>query len=95
MYSDIIKLIYIGGTFGCHGTPLQPLKAEIFLPQLLQNISQSDSFIQVVENALIKDSSQFTLVDFLDIYQLILTQYHLGYRKFIVITGTEVIYLLF
>lgn len=159
--NECIKLIYVGGTFGCVGSPLAPLPAHTFLPivySLLQsfmpceqkdtdetkndvdittkvtstnvtfanvtfanvtpakvtpaddnlnNVHHSviqDSHkhllyqlsqpyqpyqIETLPNQVIKDSSQLTPSDFIHFYQLILTAYNAGYRRFIIITGTD------
>ncbi len=92
MNTKTIKLIYAGGTFGCHGTPLAPLDADVFLPNLLKQLSlktDNSRDISIIDNALIKDSSQLTPADFVYFYQLILNNYHLGYRRFVLITGTD------
>ncbi|MBS9780196.1 MAG: asparaginase [Moraxellaceae bacterium] len=81
----MINLIYAGGTFGCHGSPLAPLDADIFLPQLEKQLSN----IKIIKNNIVKDSSQLNPSDFFEFYQLLLTNYQLGYRQFVLITGTD------
>ncbi len=86
---SVVKLIYAGGTFGCHGMPLVPLSADIFLPHLLSQLESEHYNVEIIDNELIKDSSQLTLADFVYFYQLILTNYQLGCRQFVLITGTD------
>ena len=89
-----VQLIYAGGTFGSYGRPLAPLSAEVFLPILQQLLSEQDNTsnlrqISWLDNALIKDSSQFTPIDFVHFYQLLLSAYQQGGRRFVLITGTD------
>ncbi len=89
-----VQLIYAGGTFGSYGRPLAPLSAEVFLPTLQQLLSEQDNTstlpqISWLDNALIKDSSQFTPSDFVHFYQLLLSAYQQGGRRFVLITGTD------
>ncbi|MDN5802036.1 MAG: asparaginase [Psychrobacter sp.] len=92
--SDPIQLIYAGGTFGSYGRPLTPLSAEIFLPTLQTLLTEQDNAVNLpkiswLDNALIKDSSQLTPNDFVHFYQLLLTAYAQGDRRFVLITGTD------
>ena len=89
-----VQLIYAGGTFGSYGRPLAPLSAEVFLPTLQQLLSEQDNTSNLpqmswLDNALIKDSSQFTPSDFVHFYQLLLSAYQQGGRRFVLITGTD------
>lgn len=84
-----ILLIYAGGTFGCHGSPLVPLPPEVFLPNLIDKIPYLKDHISVIPNSLIKDSSQLSSQDFFYFYELILSRYQLGYKKFLLVTGTD------
>ncbi|OAV37368.1 L-asparaginase [Moraxella catarrhalis] len=84
-----ICLIYAGGTFGSHGTPLSALPAEIFLPILSNLYGTTDHHVKILNNQIIKDSSLMTPSDFVGFYELILTAYHDGYRRFVLITGTD------
>ncbi len=89
-----VQLIYAGGTFGSYGRPLAPLSAEVFLPTLQQLLSEQDNTsnlpqISWLDNALIKDSSQFIPSDFVHFYQLLLSAYQQGGRRFVLITGTD------
>lgn len=80
-----IHLIYAGGTFGCHGTPLSALPSSQFLPAfttLCPNIS-------VLDNPIVKDSSTLTPSDFVHFYTLIINAYKNGADKFLLITGTD------
>ncbi len=85
----MIKLIYAGGTFGCHGSPLAPLDADIFLPQLEKQLLANNYQIETIENNIVKDSSQLNPSDFFEFYQLLLKNYQLGCRQFVLITGTD------
>ncbi len=78
-------VIYAGGTFGCHGTPLSALPASQFLPSFLIHYPQ----LIAIDNDLIKDSSTFTPHDFIAIYELICKAYTKGATQFILITGTD------
>ena len=85
-----IQLLYAGGTFGCHGRPLAPISAEVFLPKLREILnSQKITDIAWLDNDLIKDSSQLTPADFVHFYQLVLSAYASGQRRFVIITGTD------
>lgn len=84
------QLIYAGGTFGCHGRPLTPIAADIFLPKVQQQLyEQQFNDIAWLPNTLIKDSSQLTPADFVHFYQLIFESYAKGQRRFVLITGTD------
>lgn len=94
--SDPIQLIYAGGTFGSYGRPLAPLSAEVFLPTLKKLLDQDNQdnaanlpTISWLDNPLIKDSSQLTPSDFIHFYQLLLTAYAQGDKRFMLITGTD------
>lgn len=88
--SDNTHLIYAGGTFGGHGTPLSPLPAHKFLP-ILQDLlnERSDSRPVILDNDCIKDSSALTPADFVYFYELINTAHTQGARRFVLITGTD------
>ncbi len=85
----MINLIYAGGTFGCHGSPLAPLNEDVFLPQLEKQLSAINYQIKTIKNQIVKDSSQLTPTDFFEFYQLLLKNYQLGCRQFVLITGTD------
>ena len=89
-----IQLIYAGGTFGSYGRPLAPLPSDEFLPLLRQLVLDSDnlsqlSSVSILANSLIKDSSQLTTKDFVHFYQLLLSAYAQGHRRYVFITGTD------
>ena len=85
-----IDVIYAGGTFGSFGQPLAPLSAKAFLPILHQIMpNTTEIMLNMVDNSLIKDSSQFDVPDFLTFYRLILKHYAQGQRYFLLITGTD------
>lgn len=89
--NTITQIIYAGGTFGSHGTPLSPLPADEFLPILQTQFHAKlpDYPTQIIPNSLIKDSSTLTPSDFVHLYGLILQAYADGKRKFVLITGTD------
>lgn len=91
--SQPIALIYAGGTFGSYGKPLAPLPAKQFLPILQELLSQNPEHniatISCLDNPLIKDSSQLDAQDFVHFYQLILTAYASGTKRFVLISGTD------
>ena len=65
-----IALIYMGGTFGCIGEPLQPMPAEDFIPKLTHVLPihlDIECFIAPV----IKDSSACMAADWLLLIQQI------------------------
>ena len=85
-----VQLIYAGGTFGSYGKPLSALPADTFLPLLLDKIYQNlTSKIEVLPNTCVKDSSQLSPADLAHFFELILMRYAQGYRKFVLITGTD------
>lgn len=85
-----IHLIYAGGTFGSHGTPLSPLPAHEFLPVLTHLLNtRLDSTQIILDNACIKDSSCLNPDDFVHFYELIYHAYEQGARRFVLITGTD------
>nr|WP_296245428.1 asparaginase [Psychrobacter sp. UBA6766] len=93
-FSTPIQLIYAGGTFGSYGRPLAPLSADVFLPTLQQLLTEQNSTANLapvswLENSLIKDSSQLTPNDFIYFYQLLLSAYAQGNKRFVLITGTD------
>ncbi|WP_227525172.1 asparaginase domain-containing protein [Moraxella sp. RCAD0137] len=84
-----IHLIYAGGTFGSHGTPLSPLPADVFLPILTERLAEKQYAITVLDNDVVKDSSTLTPTEFVHFYQLILASYTTGVRRFVLLTGTD------
>lgn len=91
--NPVISIIYAGGTFGSHGTPLSPLAMGKFFPAFdahLQSQKQSHNWhIQWIDNPIIKDSSTLIPYDFVSFYELIIHHYQHGMRHFIIITGTD------
>lgn len=83
--SSLIHLIYAGGTFGCHGTPLKALPSSQFLPAFAKLCPN----VNVLDNPIVKDSSTLTPSDFVHFYQLIKTAHQNGANKFLLITGTD------
>lgn len=85
-----IHLIYAGGTFGSHGTPLSPLSADVFLPVLTKLVNQRfKGTLTYLDNPIVKDSSTLTPADFVHFYGLIRQAYDLGNKQFVLITGTD------
>lgn len=83
-----IALIYMGGTFGCIGEPLQPMPASDFIPQLKKILSQYDAIDYFVA-PVIKDSSACSATDWLQLIQLIQKLHTQHYQYFVVIHGTD------
>lgn len=81
-----LSLIYAGGTFGCHGTPLSALPAHDFLPAFTHALNQP---ITILDNPIVKDSSTLTPSDLVHFYKLILNAHKNGADKFLLITGTD------
>ncbi len=89
-HQNDIHLIYAGGTFGSHGSPLSPLPAQKFLPILTDLLNtRLDSTQVVLSNDRIKDSSALNPNDFVYFYELICHAYQQGARRFVLITGTD------
>lgn len=90
--NNTIGIIYAGGTFGSYGKPLASLAPDIFLP-ILQNILEekfANESLQILDNHIVKDSSQLTPSDFAEFYRLIIN--HIadsGLRQFVILTGTD------
>lgn len=82
-------LIYAGGTFGSHGTPLSALPATVFLPALQALLKDKEYNSTFIPNNIVKDSSELSPQDFVSLYRLIHHAYLDGARKFILITGTD------
>lgn len=90
MNTTDIHIIYAGGTFGSHGAPLSPLPADIFLPVLTELLNHRLTTTQhILPNDIIKDSSTLTPSDFVRFYELILTAYQTGAKRFVLLTGTD------
>lgn len=94
-----IGIIYAGGTFGSYGQPLAALPNDIFLPVLTEIVSahfasypsHADNPVawQMIDNAVVKDSSQLSPSDFAHFYQLITRAIQAGMRQFVLLTGTD------
>ena len=89
-----INLLYLGGTFGAHGTPLAPLTSECFLAGLSEFLQTGlpdhhNITLTSVTDVPIKDSSQLTPEDFVHILKAIWQRVMLGERRFLLITGTD------
>lgn len=83
-----IALIYMGGTFGCIGEPLQPMPEQDFLPFLLK-VMPTHLQVECFATPQIKDSSACTAVDWLKLIQKIQNLQLNGFEHFIIIHGTD------
>lgn len=84
-----IHIIYAGGTFGSHGTPLYPLDKTVFLPKLQEFlIDNLDVKMSIIDNPIVKDSSSLTPHDFVHFWEIIHQNIE-NTRQFIIITGTD------
>lgn len=85
-----IALIYMGGTFGCTGTPLAPLPASIFLPSMQQLVgAQFPALKHLVSSRNIKDSSALNPQDWIDLIDQIKQLVDQGYQHILIIHGTD------
>jgi L-asparaginase len=85
-----VALIYMGGTFGCIGQPLQPLPANVFLPTLQQLLKDHHPALQhFVASRYIRDSSQLEPADWLDLLQQIQGLVQQGFSKILIVHGTD------
>ncbi|GAA5017498.1 asparaginase [Acinetobacter puyangensis] len=86
-----IAVIYMGGTFGCVGSPLTPMSAPIFLEKLqhlyLSRMQQLDFFAAPT----IKDSSELNARDWLELSFFIQTLSK-QYQNFVLIHGTDTLH---
>lgn len=87
--SNTIGLIYAGGTFGSHGESLSPLSADVFLPLLEKRLQEFAWSVSIIDNPIIKDSSRLTSADFIGFYKLIIQAYQAGFRRLVLISGTD------
>lgn len=87
MTTSNIGLIYAGGTFGSHGTPLAPLNKETFLGILSKKLS--NYLVTPLTFEVVKDSSTLTPDDFFAFYRTIIANYQNGIQKILIITGTD------
>ena len=83
-----IALIYMGGTFGCIGEPLQPMPAEDFIPKL-SHVLPIHLDIECFVAPVIKDSSACTAADWLLLIQQIQHLQLQQFQHFVVIHGTD------
>lgn len=83
-------VIYMGGTFGCAGTPLVPLPAHIFLPKLeLLTHQQHAQPVHFFYSNQIRDSSQLEPQDWQALITQIETLKDQDYRHFLILHGTD------
>jgi L-asparaginase len=84
-----IAIIYMGGTFGCIGTPLTPMAAPLFLRQLQHFFPQSHVDFFAAPN--IQDSSTLDIGDWIAL-SLMIDKLRVDYQHFIVIHGTDTLH---
>ncbi len=85
-----IALIYMGGTFGCTGTPLAPLAAPVFLPLMQQLVgAQFPAIHRLVSSHIIKDSSALNPQDWIDLIVQINQLVGQGHQHILIIHGTD------
>ncbi|WP_445114917.1 asparaginase domain-containing protein [Acinetobacter sp. WZC-1] len=86
--NEKIALIYMGGTFGCTGTPLAPMPEAFFLPQL-QRVLPPFQQITCFTAPSVIDSSACTAEDWLKLIQQIQRLQQQDYQRFVIIHGTD------
>lgn len=83
-------MIYMGGTLGCVGSPLNPMPEAQFIPQLKYILSQHTHLhIDFFAAPDIIDSSACTATSWLKLIQLIQQLKAKHYQKFIILHGTD------
>lgn len=83
-----IALIYMGGTFGCIGEPLQPMPEHLFLP-LLKKVIPPHLAVECLAAPSIQDSSAYTASDWLKLVQYIQQLQLQSFQHFVIIHGTD------
>jgi L-asparaginase len=99
-----IGILYLGGTIGCAGAPLQPLSAEVFLPRLaaildtelattLHPATTLNPYHTQIEwhyfSGQIKDSSALVPDDWREILELLLNPQYAHIQHWIILHGTD------
>jgi L-asparaginase len=99
-----IGILYLGGTIGCAGSPLQPLSAEVFLPRLAAILDTELATTLHPATALnphhtqiewhyfsgqIKDSSALVPDDWREILELLLNPQYGHIQHWIILHGTD------
>ena len=97
MISTQIAVIYMGGTFGSIGAPLYPMPAKKFLEKLQQHSIKyqfqglEEYRLSFFEAPSIKDSSELSAIDWLEVAQQILELSN-QFQHFIIIHGTDTLH---
>ncbi|XID74558.1 asparaginase domain-containing protein [Alkanindiges sp. WGS2144] len=85
-----IALIYMGGTFGCTGSPLSPLPADVFLPLLGTLLRKNyPALDRLTASKAIRDSSHLHPQDWQDLIRQIEQLGQQGFERFLIIHGTD------
>jgi L-asparaginase len=99
-----IGILYLGGTIGCAGSPLQPLSAKVFLPRLATILhtelttplhaatTLNPHHVQIewhYFSGQIKDSSALVPDDWREILQLLLNPQYVHIQHWIILHGTD------
>lgn len=90
-HTNEIATIYLGGTFGCAGTPLAPLENATFLP-LLQTLVADKfqvSLVNTSPNLSTQDSSQATPKQLAQLYMATQQALAANHKTLLVIQGTD------
>ncbi|VEW13702.1 Asparaginase [Moraxella caviae] len=83
-------LIYVGGTFGSHGTPLSPLLPTCFCPSYKASLPHALPTSARTSCPTTSSRQQRTHAQrFVALYETLLTAYQTGARRFVIITGTD------
>lgn len=82
-------IIYMGGTFGCVGTPLHPMPATDFLIKLADIFP--DPALNFYAAPHILDSSELNLSHWLSL-SIMIQELSLNYQNFIIIHGTDTLH---
>lgn len=85
---DKTAIIYMGGTFGCIGSPLSPMPATQFLEKLQCHYQSAYPDLEYLAAPVIKDSSELDACDWLRLVQFIQTL-QTEYHNIILIHGTD------
>ncbi|MCH4247995.1 MAG: asparaginase domain-containing protein [Acinetobacter populi] len=86
-----IAIVYMGGTFGCVGSPLTPMPAPDFLEKLQQLYSSRTQQLDFFAAPVIKDSSELNASDWLEL-SFFIQKLRKQYQKFVLIHGTDTLH---
>lgn len=92
-----VIVLYMGGTFGCVGSPLAPMPANIFVPKLQAFVDsqQADGLlsanlsIECRAATVVKDSSACDASDWLSLALMLQELNAQGYQRVVLIHGTD------